>query len=145
MENTINERFRIVVEDYIKGVLKVNKGNLASFLGLKPSLFSEILNNRTNLSLETASKFLLMYPMVDTMWLLTGAGEMLKASAKTDKCINTDYKELAEARKEIITYKDKEIEQLKKEIEVFKKAQKPTIYSQMVAESTEKLTKTSEK
>lgn len=80
MENTINERFKLVVEDYIKKELGVNKGNLASFLGLKPSLFSEILNCRTNLSIETASKFLSMYPMIDTMWLLTGQGSMLKES-----------------------------------------------------------------
>lgn len=50
-----------------------------------------------------------------------------------------NYKELADTRKELIGYKDLEIQQLKKMIEELKKAKEPTLYPGMVAEPTEKL------
>lgn len=139
MENTINERFKYVVENYIKGILGVNKGDLASLLGLKPSLFSEILNNRTNLSLETASKFLLMYPMIDTMWLLVGKGEMLKTIENSNLASDSIKDKLIARQDQFIDELQNKNKALEKEIEHLKKVQKPTIYSQMVAESHEKL------
>lgn len=87
METTINQRFKIAVNDYIKGELGISKGHLANFLGLKPSLFSEILNFRTNLSIETASKFLAMYPQISTEWLLMGKGKMLGENKELNNMI----------------------------------------------------------
>jgi hypothetical protein len=81
---------------------------------------------------------------INPEWLLTGKGEMLKNAKKLDpkaESINTDYKELADARKEIIEYKDKEIKQLNKIIDELKKAKEPVFYSGMVAEPSEKLSK----
>ncbi|HBV14953.1 hypothetical protein [Chryseobacterium carnipullorum] len=87
MEDTINQRFKIVVNDYIKGELGIKNVELANFLGIKPALFSEILNFRTNLSLETAAKFLSMYPQVNTQWLLTGTGSMLNGPVKNNESL----------------------------------------------------------
>lgn len=79
---TINERFKFVVNDYVKKKLGVNNSKLANSLGVKSALFSEILNLRTNLSLELASKFLEMYPEISKEWLLIGSGEMLSGKSE---------------------------------------------------------------
>lgn len=74
---TINERFKFAVNDYVKKKLGINNSKLANSLGVKSALFSEILNLRTNLSMELASKFLSMFPEISKDWLLVGSGEML--------------------------------------------------------------------
>lgn len=90
----INSRFKVIVEDYIKETLGINKKDLASLLELKPSLFSEILNGRTSLSLETTARFIMLYPQVNIIWLLTGEGEMLHE--ENIRMLKTDPQETSE-------------------------------------------------
>lgn len=107
MQQSINERFKIVVNEYIKKELGINKTHLANALGVKSSLFSEILNFRTNLSLEMASKFLTLYPMVSTDWLLFGTGDMLHK--KNDDATNISKHDLEILNKEYGFFPDLDI------------------------------------
>ena len=81
------------------------------------------------------------YPNLNFDWLLTGKGNMhrMQLIPQDHQFNDINYKELADTRKELIGYKDLEIQQLKKMIEELKKAKEPTLYPGMVAEPTEKL------
>ena len=76
-KNTINQRFTEAVNFVLSQNKSLKKGDIADFLKLKPSTFSEILNNRSNVSAEVVANFCTEYN-IDIVWLLTGKGEMLK-------------------------------------------------------------------
>lgn len=52
-------------------------------------------------------------------WLITGKGNILKNDIRSNE-INIDFKELAETRKELLDYKDKEIKELKDQINILR-------------------------
>jgi len=84
-KNTINQRFTEAVNFVLSQNKSLKKGDIAGFLKLKPSTFSEILNNRSNVSAEVVANFCTEYN-IDIVWLLTGKGEMLKTE-KTEEPI----------------------------------------------------------
>ena len=84
-KNTINQRFTEAVNFVLSQNKSLKKGDIAGFLKLKPSTFSEILNNRSNVSAEVVANFCTEYK-IDIVWLLTGKGEMLKTE-KTEEPI----------------------------------------------------------
>lgn len=75
----VKDRFKFLVNSYIKNLLKVNNGLLAQSLNLSKSNLSNILNSNKNqkVSLETISKILRLYPEVNIKWLILGEGDML--------------------------------------------------------------------
>lgn len=84
-KNTINQRFTEAVNFVLSQNESLKKRDIAGFLKLKPSTFSEILNNRSNVSAEVVANFCTEYK-IDIVWLLTGKGEMLKTE-KTEEPI----------------------------------------------------------
>ena len=84
-KNTINQRFTEAVNFVLSQNKSLKKRDIAGFLKLKSSTFSEILNNRSNVSAEVVANFCTEYK-IDIVWLLTGKGEMLKTE-KTEEPI----------------------------------------------------------
>jgi len=136
MNPTINERFIDSVNETIsKGY--TSKTDIAKNLKIGRTKLSEILNKRMNVSIDTLTAFCLLYGF-NPIWMVFGEGTK-------EESINPDYKELAKARKEIIEYKDKEIQLLKKELDRLKKDKESSVYPKVVAEPKEELSKKTEK
>jgi hypothetical protein len=115
--NDITIRF-LEVYAYLKSELLVHtpKG-FANEINVSTSLITEICKKRTNAGLTPIQNLLIRFEQIDADWLLTGKGSMLKIIKQVDQ---TNFKELAEARAEIIDglkYKiaslDKELSELK--------------------------------
>jgi hypothetical protein len=115
--NDVTSRF-IDVYEYLK-IKKIvaNSKNFANELNISTSLFTEISKKRTNAGMVPIQNLLIKFNDIDANWLLTGSGSMLKNNSIE---ININYKELAEARLEIINLKDEKIEWLTKELERMK-------------------------
>lgn len=96
----------------------LNDNRLTLDTGLSNGIIGKA-RKRGALSQDNIAKILTTYRDLDANWLFTGEGEMLKQTKKTgqpatDKFL--DYKELAEARKEIILLKDEKITRLQEDI-----------------------------
>ena len=61
MEKTVNEGFKNAVLEVIERGFAKSKKEIAEKMGLSPSYFSELLNNRINLSAENLQKFCMIY------------------------------------------------------------------------------------
>jgi transcriptional regulator with XRE-family HTH domain len=61
MEKTVNEGFKNAVLEVIQRGFAQSKKEIAQKMGLSPSYFSELLNNRINLSAENLQKFCIIY------------------------------------------------------------------------------------
>lgn len=109
--NDVTSRFLDVYEYLKTKKIIANSRNFANELNISTSLFTEISKKRTNAGMIPIQNLLKKFQDIDANWLLTGEGSMLKNSSIE---ININYKELAEARLEIITLKD-EINELKDE------------------------------
>lgn len=77
-KNLINQQFKMVVEVLLEKNFSKSKADLADKLGISPSKFSEILNNRMNVSADLLAKLTVHFPFLSPEWLLTGQGEMLR-------------------------------------------------------------------
>lgn len=124
------------LDKYMK-IKGLNDNKITVETGISNGLIGKA-RKRGSLSLENISKILNVYRDIDANWLLLGEGEMRKGHNNKED-LNTDFKELAEVRKELLNYKDSEISNLKKMIQELKKAKESTLYPGMVAEPTEKL------
>ena len=112
--NDVTSRFLIIYEYLKEAKVVSNIKSFATELNISTSLVTEICKKRTNAGMVPISNLLARYKDIDANWLLTGEGSMLKSSGSTEANIN--YKELAEARLEIIALKDEKIEWLNKEL-----------------------------
>jgi hypothetical protein len=81
MKNTINQRFIDVINFLLNNGVESNKAIIAQQLGLKASLFSEILKQRVNVSVDHIVKLSENWN-IDSNWLLTGKGEMIKEETR---------------------------------------------------------------
>ncbi|UUF13088.1 MULTISPECIES: hypothetical protein [Flavobacterium] len=115
--NDITKRFLIVYEYLKKADIISNPTKFALELKISTSLITEICKERTNAGMLPIHNLLVKYKDIDPNWLLTGTGSMLKVG---DKNHNMNYKELAEARLEIIKLKNEKIDQLYNEIKKLK-------------------------
>ena len=102
-------------------VLYIEYKGISKYKFCKDLGFSnKFLDNSSNMGTDKACKILHYFPEIDAEWLLTGKGKMLKkdieASISTITENNLDYKELAEARLEIIVAKDEIITMLREKI-----------------------------
>lgn len=80
---SINQRFIFSVEYIISENIVEKKKDIADILGITPSKFSEILNERMNVSAELLSIFSIKFG-ISVEWLLTGEGEMIKLEDKKE-------------------------------------------------------------
>jgi len=72
-------------------ILKSRNLNAAQFadeIGVQRSSVSHILTGRNNASLDFLLKVLTRYPEIDTDWLLTGKGVMVRSSSLSSKNIS---------------------------------------------------------
>ena len=76
-KEAINQRFTNAVNFLLDSGKALSKGQISEKLSFKRSTFSELLNNRSNVSAETIAVFCDEYG-VNSDWLLTGKGNMFK-------------------------------------------------------------------
>lgn len=112
--NDVTSRFLMTYEYLKEAKVVSNIKSFAAELNISTSLVTEICKKRTNAGMVPISNLLARYKDIDANWLLTGEGSMLKRSGSPE--VNINYKELAEARLEIINLKDEKIEWLNKEL-----------------------------
>ena len=80
-KESINARFLAVISYLLDNGMAKSKGELAEILGIKPSKFSEILNERMMAGTDLLAIICSSYPQISSYWLLTGEGSMLRPSA----------------------------------------------------------------
>ncbi len=86
-KEAINQRFTNAVNFLLDSGKALSKGQISEKLSFKRSTFSELLNNRSNVSAETIAVFCDEYG-VNSDWLLTGKGEMLKKEGLVQQAHN---------------------------------------------------------
>lgn len=84
----INTRFVEAVNYLLNSNIASSKADLATAFGIKPSKFSEILNYRMNIGTDLAAILCASYN-INSNWLLTGEGEMLRSEQKKAKMLET--------------------------------------------------------
>lgn len=119
--NDITYRFIDVYGYFLQKKIVSNSKDFAKELSISTSLFTEICKMRTNAGITPIQNLLQRYHEIDANWLLTGEGSMLK---NTEKETNIDYKELAEARLEIIDLKNEKIEMLNNKLKELKSSKR---------------------
>lgn len=135
MKEAVNQRFISAIDYLLDSNTESNKYTIAQKLGLKTSMFSEILKKRVNVGIEHIIRLKENWN-ISYDWILDGSGEMIK-SENTIK--NLDFKELAESRKETAELLREKIKNLEEEINRIKKAKENSSGYGMVAESKQKL------
>ncbi|MFE3868738.1 helix-turn-helix domain-containing protein [Flavobacterium sp. LS2P90] len=127
----------------IQNYYKLNKDiEFASLLGIS----SQVLSNWKKRNTFDAQLIYTKCLNINPEWLLTGKDPMFKAALQTEAAQdNINYKELAEARLEIIEGLKFKVKTLEKELSELKYAQKETFLYSNVAESTPELIKKTSK
>lgn len=120
--NDITSRFLDVYKYLMENKIVASPKAFAQEIDVSTSLITEICKMRTNAGITPIQNLAMKYTDIDASWLLTGKGSMLKSSSNDET--NSNYKELAEARLEIIEMKNEKIKSLNKEIVVLKNANK---------------------
>ncbi|WP_291141931.1 hypothetical protein [Flavobacterium sp. UBA7680] len=119
--NDITTRFLDVYRYLYENKIVLNPKSFAKEINISTSLITEICKLRTNAGITPIQNLLQKYTDIDANWLLTGEGSMLKNNRVE---ININYKELAEARLEIIEMKNEKIKSLNKEVAALKDAKR---------------------
>ena len=86
-KEAINQRFTNAVKFLLDSGKALSKGQISEKLSFKRSTFSELLNNRSNVSAETIAVFCDEYG-VNSDWLLTGKGDMFKKDGLVQQAHN---------------------------------------------------------
>ena len=128
-----------------KSIIKQNILKYLDFIGVsqykfykKTGITRGVLMQNNGMSEENISRFLAHYENINTEWLLTGKGEMLKnAAEKQEEPAN--FREQLDDKNKIIQFQNKEIKELEKEIAKLKKEKAASEYNLHVAEPSEKL------
>lgn len=92
-----------------------------------------VLDKPSGITEDNIAKFIAYMPNINFEWLLTGNGEILKGDKKETET-NDNFKELAEARKKMVDFLEKDNSRLEKELKELKKAQEPRSTYRNVAE-----------
>lgn len=106
--------------------LNINAKALSETLGYeRPQIIYDIKNGKTRtISQSLANKISSVYSDINTSWLLTGEGEMLKSGSEK-KPVDPDCEGLLATIKELsetVNRQSKEIERLNIELDKYKKA-----------------------
>ena len=75
MKDIVNQRFVDCVNYLLSEDIEPNKAQIGLKLSLKPSMFSEILNKRVNVSVEHIVLLCKQWKMFNPEWLITGSGD----------------------------------------------------------------------
>ena len=121
--NSVTIRFLETYEHLKKIKIVKNPTKFAEKINVSPSLITEICKKRTNAGITPIQNLVQQFNDIDANWLLTGRGSMFKIE-NTGSETNINYKELAEARLEIIEMKNDKIAILTKEIKELKSSKK---------------------
>lgn len=140
--NDITIRF-LEVYAYLKSNNKVHtpKG-FAIEIGVSNSLITEICKKRTNAGLTPIQNLINRFDELNSDWLLTGKGSMLKSDVVIIPSMQLEvvnYKDLAEARLQIIEFQTKDIARLEKEVAELKGERNNPILYKSVAEPAPEL------
>ncbi|PWA10935.1 hypothetical protein [Flavobacterium laiguense] len=114
MKEAINQRFIEAVNAIISCNKEYNKAKIAAKLNIKPSKFSEILNKRMNISIDSILLFSDIF-VIPLDWLLMGKGSIDHSYIKEENPPDS-FKELAESRKETIELLRGKVMSLEKEV-----------------------------
>ncbi len=117
--------------------VQVTQEEFAIKLGVSRSILAKYFSDKSKPSVDIISKLLINYPIINSHWLITGEGDMLRSTGdkgsknivKGDKNLtgyginqlNGSTEELYGNVKELLAAKDREIEALKKVIETQEK------------------------
>ncbi|WP_266364239.1 helix-turn-helix transcriptional regulator [Tellurirhabdus rosea] len=122
MENTINQRLNSLIE-----ALKISTKAFAESLDKTPTAIYTVLNGRNKPGFDVLEGILKIYPQVNSEWLLTGHGEMFKASQPVQEPVNESADYLREYLKRLeenfaklsdqLNVKDRQIEGLQRMLE----------------------------
>ncbi|MDY0217440.1 MAG: hypothetical protein RBS19_10855 [Bacteroidales bacterium] len=107
-KETINQRFKFSINFLIKEKIAKNKGEIALNLNCSAQKFSEILNNRMNVSIDMIANLIEKY-QINPYYILTGTGEILqKTINKNNECTFCQEKEerIQELKETIAILKD---------------------------------------
>ncbi len=102
----INARFLQIITYLLENNLVRSKGELADILGVKPSKFSEILNNRMMAGTDLIATICHKYPQISSEWVLTGEGDMLKSKSKHEGTTKEPRRNYEQERRRIPLYND---------------------------------------
>lgn len=87
------ERVKNVVKWLIYNNIAQNEKSLAELLGYTKSSFSQIVNGRVPLSKKFVDKLCSLNQNINSVWILSGEGEMLKAAtAEPTTEVSKDYR-----------------------------------------------------
>lgn len=81
----IGERFNQAVDYLISAKMIKNQAALTNALQVSKGYLSQIMTGKREPSDSIVSKLVNLYPMLNTGWLLTGEGEMLKGATRSDE------------------------------------------------------------
>ena len=135
----INDRIQYLIDSQYNG----NKKKFAEKIGFAPQVVSNIVSGRkTKPSFDVLSAISSTIDDVNSEWLLTGEGEMLKKDAETSTTTQeppavyqaSNSNKLESRLLELLEQKDQEIAELKKELN-----HKNDLECQRMAESYKKL------
>ena len=112
----MNERLKIFVNYLILHLKVRSNADLALKLGIAKSQLSEILNGKRKVSHDLVNKIHSLFPELNIDWILEGSGEMcseIDSGIKSTPQIPPENQKYIEALEALISYKDKEIAELK--------------------------------
>lgn len=110
---TINERFKIIVERWYNG----NDFAFAKSMGKFSSSFSKIINGTVNPRATTLQEVCRNIPELNPAWLLMGEGDITRLPNAPAENEATMYDEIIKSKAEEIRMKDEYIAILKQYIE----------------------------
>lgn len=134
-----------------KSIIKRNILKYLDFIGVsqykfykKTGITRGVLVQNNGMSEENISRFLVYYENINTEWLLTGKGEMLK-NPEEMQAEPSNFREQLDDKTKIIKFQDEKIKELEKQIVKLKKDKTASEYNLHVAEPSEKLKKETKK
>lgn len=113
---TINERFRIIVDKWYNG----NDSAFSQAMGKFSSSFAKVINGTTSPRASTLQEVCNLIPELNPTWLLMGEGSMTRDGDLTQDA-KTAYNEIIRSKNEEIKSKDELISVLKSYVADLKK------------------------
>jgi len=113
MQQTINERFKIIVERWYNG----NDLAFAKSMGKFSSSFSKIINGTVNPRAATLQEVCKSIPELNPSWLLMGEGAIVRQPKDATPNEAQVYTEIIKAKQAEMKAKDELIDTLKQQVE----------------------------
>ena len=88
MDNSQNQRFRVLLEYLREKKLIRNQQDFTERIGSDKSTVSQIVNNHIGIPNGLFGCVVAAFPFVNELWLRSGDGEMIKPSAQQSSYVN---------------------------------------------------------